>query len=136
MSHQVLSLNEVLNKDITEAPINYTDCNGKCSGCGNCCPNILSVSEKEIQVIRKYIKKHHIKPHVLRLPLAHDCMDVTCPFLNLDKKTDRCMIYPVRPYICRIFQCNKDLSPQAIMDDKELTTVYREKIDMRKTFFN
>lgn len=135
MSHQVFSLNEVLNKDITEAPIDYTDCEGNCSGCGNCCPNMLPLSQNEIQVIKRYIKKYNIKPHTLRLPVANAFLDITCPFLSADKKKDRCMIYHVRPYICRVFQCNKQLSVSELLEDSELVNVFREKIDMRKTFF-
>lgn len=79
--------------------------NGKCTGCGNCCSNLLPMTDKEIEVIRKYIKKHHIKEHRHFAPLANPSLDLTCPFLNGSKKTEKCEIYEVRPHICREFIC-------------------------------
>lgn len=36
----------------------YNFCqNGKCIGCGECCSALLPVSEKEIRIIKKYVKK-------------------------------------------------------------------------------
>ena len=40
-----------------EKVINYTE-NGKCSNCGQCCTDYIPISQKEINRIRKYIKKH------------------------------------------------------------------------------
>lgn len=79
----------------------------QCSECGNCCTNMLPVSDSEVNKIKKYVKKHHIKPHVLNLPLATPVFDTTCPFLKTNETKHRCMIYPVRPFICRHFICNQ-----------------------------
>ena len=51
---------EQARKDFEHGVYNMTD-NGKCTGCGNCCSNILPMTDKEIEVIRRYIKKNHIK---------------------------------------------------------------------------
>ena len=78
---------------------------GKCSNCGNCCSNFLPLSAKEIKTIKRYIEKKGIKENIHRYPTADPMIDWTCPFRSdLDKK---CLIYEVRPAICRDFQCDK-----------------------------
>ena len=77
--------------------------NGECSQCGACCSNMLWLSAGEITRIKRYIKKHHIKeqkhtaPAVLAEPPK---FDLTCPFLNENRKDKKCTIYPVKPLIC------------------------------------
>lgn len=56
--------------------------NGKCFNCGNCCSNLLPMSEKEVKVIKAYIKTHNIKEQ------RHNAMqgaDMTCPFRDEKK---------------------------------------------------
>ena len=84
---------------------NVTDftINGKCSQCGQCCSNLLPLSDKEIARIKAYIKKHGIKEQ------RHNALmtvDMTCPFR--DERNKKCLIYDIRPKICRVFQCNQE----------------------------
>lgn len=86
-------MNETIIKDYTV--------NKKCSGCGECCSNLLPISIREIKIIKSYIKKYKIKEQ------RHNFMvgsDMTCPFRDDLKK--KCLIYEVRPAICRQFMCN------------------------------
>lgn len=86
-------MNECFVKD-------YTD-NGKCSNCGQCCSNALPLSENEIRRIKVYIKEKGIKEQ------RHNGMvgtDMTCPFR--DEANHKCLIYDIRPEICRQFMCN------------------------------
>lgn len=79
----------------------YTN-GGKCSNCGQCCSNLLPLSDGEIKAIKAHIKKHHIKEQ------RHNAMngiDMTCPFR--DEKSRKCLIYEVRPQICRLFKCDQ-----------------------------
>ncbi len=83
--------------------IQITDftCNGKCSNCGQCCSNLLPLSNSEVKRIKQYIKKHNIKEQ------RHNVMvgvDMTCPFR--DERNRKCLIYDIRPQICREFMCN------------------------------
>lgn len=98
--------------------------NGKCSGCGNCCSNILLLTEKEINKINKYIKKYKIKPINRNSILNTEYKDV-CPFLNNDNK---CNIYPIRAKICKTFMC--DNSKREDIDYLNVKVV-----NMIKTFF-
>ena len=84
---------------------NVTDftINGKCSQCGQCCSNLLPLSDKEIARIKAYIMKHGIKEQ------RHNALmtvDMTCPFR--DERNKKCLIYDIRPKICRVFQCNQE----------------------------
>ena len=124
----VEGMSSLLSKKVTDYTID-----GKCSGCGNCCPDMLSLSMGEVIAIEEYVKKHNIQPHVVGVPLVN-AIDATCPFLNMNKKTDRCNIYPVRPYICRIFHCN-DTDMRKHIDDPKLRSVERHRVSMRQTFF-
>ena len=75
--------------------------NGKCSNCGQCCSNCLPLSDTEVKRIKAYIKKHKIKEQ------RHNAMvgvDMTCPFR--DEANRKCLIYEIRPAICRQFVCN------------------------------
>lgn len=64
----------------------------RCQNCGKCCGVIL-VSEREVKAIQEYLKKNP-KIRAQRGP------DFTCPFR--DEENRRCVIYPVRPTICRL----------------------------------
>ena len=59
-------------------------------------------------------------------------LDLTCPFLNDNKKTEKCAIYPVRPAICRYFICN---DPKGARNHPELYEEERVAVSMRETFF-
>lgn len=110
---------------------------GNCSECGNCCTNMLPLKSSEIQRIRAYIKKHHIRPHVVRLPLAAPVFDATCPFLKTDTDKKRCMIYDVRPFICRHFICSR--SEEQLAKDLASGKTAREPMpvhNVRQLFFS
>lgn len=80
--------------------------NGKCVQCAECCGSILPMTDKEIETIRKYIKRYNIKPqnHTTG-PLAQPILDMTCPFCDAKKDKEKCTIYEVRPKVCRDFSC-------------------------------
>lgn len=81
--------------------------NGKCKGCGECCSNMLPMTDNEIATIRNYIKVNRIKEskHYNGIPLANPILDMCCPFLNNNKTDKKCTIYKVRPRVCRDFIC-------------------------------
>lgn len=108
---------------------------GKCVGCGSCCGNLLPLTQGEIDRIRRYIKRNHIKEqkHTYPAPLANPpVFDMTCPFLDDSKPKDKCVIYQVRPLICASFDCH-DLD--ASRSDPKLYSERRVPIDVRETFF-
>lgn len=102
--------------------------NGRCSNCGKCCSNLLPLSNNEVKTIKQYIKKHKIKEQ------RHNAMlgvDMTCPFR--DEANKKCLIYEIRPAICRQFMCNhtkEDIMNWKIDFHKKYTVVF-----MRNEFY-
>lgn len=96
---------EQMKKEFADGTYNLT-CNGKCTGCGECCSNLLPMTDEEIEMIRKYVKRYNIKENKYLAPLANPILDMTCPFLDDSKSCDKCKIYEVRPKVCRNFICD------------------------------
>ena len=95
----------------------------QCMSCGKCCANILLVSSSEIKKIKKYIQTNNIKS-INRQSIMLPYQDI-CPFLTQDKK---CIIYEVRPAICKRYQCYED--PGYDLDYRNL-----KAINMLQTFY-
>lgn len=102
--------------------------NGKCSGCGQCCSNLLPMTNKEIKRIKEYIKKHNIKEQRHNMLMG---VDMTCPFR--DDFNKKCLIYDIRPAICRSFVCNH--SKEDIMKSKLDAHSISRVVFMRFEFF-
>lgn len=112
-------------------PVDFTE-NGRCSGCGNCCSNILPMADAEVKRIAKYIREHGITEQK-RLWANPEAMDMMCPFR--DEAGRRCVIYEVRPEICRVYRCDNDANR---IFPKKLKKVQKEAdgiVLMRETFF-
>lgn len=127
----MVSTLEQVRKDMEHGVYNKTD-NGKCTQCGACCSNLLPMTDKEITVIRNYIKKHHIKECNHSIPLAEPALDMTCPFLDTSKRAEKCTIYSVRPAICKCFLCSE---PHGALKHKELLRRARKPVHVREEFF-
>lgn len=76
---------------------------GNCSKCGECCTNLLPISQKELDTIQEYVIKNKIRPQTQILVMQNR---LTCPYYNGKK----CLIYEVRPLICKEFYCYKEPS--------------------------
>lgn len=101
---------------------------GKCSSCGQCCSDLLPMSNKEIKAIKAYVKEHSIKEQ------RHNYLtgvDMTCPFR--DEANRKCLIYTIRPWICRQFMCNH--TQRDIEDAKAKTHEKYRPVFMRAEFF-
>lgn len=120
-----------LIKDMESGIYDFTK-NGECSGCGSCCSNILPISSKEIKEIHRYVKKHKIKEQKVLYPVSGESFDLTCPFRSESER--KCLIYDVRPQICRNFRC--DYPRKKIRLNKNLFHGKYDVVDMRKEFFN
>lgn len=103
---------------------------GKCSSCGNCCSDVLPLSRREVKKIHEYVKVYGIAEQRHNYPVA-GITDMTCPFR--DDVNRICLIYEVRPAICRQFRC--DHKPKEIAASR---AAFQEKYDivlMRHEFF-
>lgn len=95
------------------------DCsiNGKCSKCGECCSNFLPVSQNEVDKIQKYVIENKIRPQKQMLVMKNT---LTCPYFDGKK----CLIYEVRPLICKEFYCYKKVNTESarkLMAEKRTT---------------
>lgn len=93
---------EQILKEIITGNVKITDNSvcGKCSKCGECCTNFLPISQKELNKIVEYVIDNKIKPQTQMLVMQNR---LTCPYYDGKK----CLIYEVRPLICREFYCYK-----------------------------
>lgn len=129
---EAASIAEAL-KTIREG-MEITDCtnNGECSNCGGCCSNFLPVTPREIESIRQYIKRYGIKPQKHFIPSRNPVYDMICPFRDNTKR--RCIIYDVRPHVCRVWNCRAALNGEQF----DMTPFWKEgmvEIPVRETFF-
>lgn len=117
------NLQEILRNQV-EGNVKITDNSicGKCSKCGECCTNFLPISQTEADTIQKYVIENKIRPQKQMLVMENR---LTCPYYDGKK----CLIYKVRPLICKAFYCNK--KPNATMAN-ELIKEERVSIDMWK----
>lgn len=106
----------------------FTD-DGKCTQCGACCSRYLPMTQKEADVIHRFVKKHDIKEFKHLFPVSNDTFDMTCPFMDDSKQKEKCRIYSVRPEICKQFICSKE--------KKSFNGHWQQYsvVDMRKEFY-
>lgn len=102
---EMISLLQSVQRGLDDDIYNFTK-DGDCSSCGNCCSNLLVLSDKEKRVIHKFIIKHNIHEIKHIIPTSKQTHDLTCPFRDNENKI--CTIYPVRPDICRQFICDSE----------------------------
>ena len=95
---------------------------GRCSKCGECCTNLLPITQTEINEIQKYVTKNNIHPQLQLLVMENR---LTCPYYDGKK----CLIYEIRPLICKIFYCYKK---PTVEDGKNLVKEQRIIVDMWK----
>ena len=103
--------------------------NGRCSGCGQCCSSVLPLSRREVERIHTYCRTHKVKEQHRH---GVQGIDMTCPFR--DEAGRRCLIYEVRPEICRAFTCNQSMDE--IRRQKRLFHASRRVVFMRAEFFD
>lgn len=121
---------EQMIKDMEHGVYDFTK-DGKCSQCGQCCSNFLPMSEKELKEIKRYVKKHHIKSQKHLMPTVEPTIDMTCPLRNDAER--KCMVYEVRPQICRSFLCSNPKNE--IWAAKQEFHVKYRAVNLRKEIF-
>lgn len=100
----------------------------KCSNCGACCSDFLPLSDNDIRRIKAYIAENHIKEQRHNYIQGYD---MTCPFR--DEANKKCLIYKIRPAICKQFMCN-----HTIKDIQKTKKLFHQKyapVNMRAVFF-
>jgi Fe-S-cluster containining protein len=104
---------------------------GKCSGCGDCCIDLLPLTDAELEQLKKYANEHNLKEHRHSLFFDKKAIDLTCPFRN--NETKQCDVYAVRPQICREFICSKSLD--TAKNDRDSLSASRITCSLRYEVF-
>ena len=120
-----------IQREADHKVVDFTS-NGRCSNCGACCSGYLPLSAQEIRRIHEYVNQHGIQEqHNGVAVMVGPMLDMTCPFRDNIHK--RCLIYSVRPEICRAFQCNQPI--QVIEERKRRFMEMNRYTMMRLEFF-
>lgn len=92
-----------------------------CKHCSSCCGPILWFEPEEI-CIQAYMKKESIR-YVQWSNQEFERNNMRCPYLS----KNRCIIYPVRPLVCRLQGVTKGLTCQQtlrpLIDDDEIVLI-------------
>ena len=97
----------------------------KCQHCHQCCGPIIWFEPEEL-LIRKYLERYNIK-RIIWTKDEFEKNQMICPYL-ID---NRCIIYPVRPIVCRLqgniseLKC-KSSKNNSLMSKKELNNIKKE----------
>lgn len=95
---------------------NVTDYkNPTCIDCNSCCGALTPISKKELFTIKQEVTKNKKLQKIYKARIkemnehlkAGD-LDMTCLFS--DHKTKKCLIYNIRPLVCRSFHCSPELN--------------------------
>lgn len=112
----------------------------ECKHCHECCGPIIWFKTEQI-LINDYMKKHKIE-NVKWSTEEFQKNDMKCPFL----KNDRCIIYKVRPIVCRLqgntpelpcrFNNNSFISEESINKIKKDFYELNKRIDGGNMFYS
>jgi len=103
----------------------------KCKQCHQCCGPIIWFEPEEL-LIRDYLEKHKLK-RILWTKEEFKLNKMRCPYL----RNDRCIIYSVRPIVCRLqgniseLKC-KSLTNSNLISEEDLENIRKEFIKLIK----
>ena len=119
--------------DVPAGDIRYTNncVDGQCSGCGECCTDLLPLTREEVRRLQVYAWKHRLKEHSQAPFFDPGATDLTCPFRN--QAEGRCEVYEIRPKICRSFICSKPI--EQAKRERDLLHQRREVHSLRYEVF-
>ena len=114
--------------------------NFDCKHCHECCGPIVWFKSEEF-LIKEYLQKNKLE-RITWTKKEFENNNMKCPYL----KDNRCVIYPVRPIVCRLqgniselpckFNKNKYLSIKQIQKIKKNFNAYNNKFDGGLIFYS
>lgn len=105
---------------------------GKCAGCAKCCMESVNAFYIEFLNILDYVKANGLYDDIMNRVEDHYFNELItvkpCPFLDENK---RCMIYEVRPHVCRLFghstkEEHEENYQQVLLQNKEASAYFYE----------
>ena len=132
----------VSEKDLVDAIRAYNNgttdftVDGECIGCGECCSNLLPMSNSEVKKIKKIVRAKGIKP-INHIPApVINAIDWKCPFCDDSRGDKKCVIYDSRPLICRDYCCSKQHNNEPPAEEFIIHTKDYIPRNVRKTFWD
>ena len=104
-------------------------CNG-CNGCRRKCAGEIPMTADEFRQIRKFLRD--TRQAALALQAAREVRGSSDPCGFLELSSGMCRIYPVRPFVCRLFglteffPCPLNLFPPKVSDGWQRLQAYAQ----------
>ena len=105
--------------------------NPNCNNCNECCSLLSMITPEEYNFYLKYFStdkkgREIFKQGVTRwveVGRRSNSFNMMCPFIS---KTKRCLIYPIRPRICKEFHCSPSLNKldKSSIENSKHYTIY------------
>ena len=105
--------------------------NPNCNNCNECCSLLSMITPEEYQFYLKYFStdkkgREIFKQGVTRwveISRKLNSFNMMCPFIS---KTKRCLIYQIRPKVCKEFHCSPSLNKldKSSIENSEHFTIY------------
>lgn len=113
----------------------FSDKNGKCNGCVECCTIFLPVSKQELKFLKSKYKLIEKKIEKIKENANKGNMDFRCPFIS---EKGGCLVYNDRPYICKGFHCDENFRADLNIEKSQLLThllieIYPKKLQEKLT---
>lgn len=123
------SVSEFLQHQINGKVIDLK--NPNCNNCNECCSLLSMITPEEYQFYLKYFStdkkgREIFKQGVTRwveISRKLNSFNMMCPFIS---KTKRCLIYQIRPKVCKEFHCSPSLNKldKSSIENSEHFTIY------------
>ena len=105
--------------------------NPNCNNCSECCSLLTMITPKEFQFYLRYFTKDKKGREIFiqgvtrwtEVSRKFNSFNMTCPFIS---KTNRCLIYRIRPQTCKEFHCSPKLNKldKSVLEKSEHYTIY------------
>ena len=105
--------------------------NPNCNNCNECCSLLSMITPEEYNFYLKYFStdkrgREIFKQGVTRwveIGMRSNSFNMMCPFIS---KTKRCLIYQIRPRICKEFHCSPSLNKldKSSVENSKHYTIY------------
>ena len=105
--------------------------NPNCNNCNECCSLLSMITPEEYNFYLKYFStdkkgREIFKQGVTRwveVGRRSNSFNMMCPFIS---KTNRCLIYRIRPQTCKEFHCSPKLNKldKSVLEKSEHYTIY------------
>ena len=116
MKGKVLNTDELVEDMLNHKGSIKLSQDGSCNNCNECCSILSPVTSEELKILKRLFTKK-IEKNYIKYIEKHRLIGLVavCPFSCYETK--RCLIYHLRPTVCKKYHCNPDYSIPPKMDD-------------------